>query len=80
MFKYYIIQSDPFLDLPSNPLNPLNGDVSESPLNMGEGGQTAPPENISKCFPIYIWRAYCNMYKHAKNQAHISKIHCDIEI
>ena len=37
------------------------------------------PENISKCFPIYmklgVVISYSNMYKYAKNQAHISKIH-----
>ena len=48
-------------------LNNLNSDVSNSPLNT------------SKCFPIYTKLggviSYSNMYKHAKYQTHISKIH-----
>ena len=49
-------------------------------FECGEGGiKMTTPENISKCFPIYtklgVVIHYSNMYKHAKNQAHISKIH-----
>ena len=47
-------------------INPLNGDVSDSQLN------------IPKFFPIYAKHGvviyHSNMYKHA-NQAHISKNH-----
>ena len=44
-----------------------------------KGVKMTTPQIISKCFPIYpklgVVIYYINMYKHAKNQAHISKIH-----
>ena len=66
------LSSQGIQDSVANVFNPLNGHVSDSPLNAGV--KMATPENISKCFPIYTKLGLLNLIAICTNMQKIRPI------